>query len=511
MAYRIFGAICIGSMEQELSVYEVRQGGKIRLLERASTVLPLYNEIFSEGKISIESLDALCEMLERYNEILRSYKADAYKAYATVAIREAKNCDIILDRIKMRTGLEVELISNSEQRFLNYKALAYRDKDFNETIRSGTLILDTGYESLQFSIFDNDALISTENISLGAAKIYSGLSRARLPEARLLERVKEVIDSELINYKKLYLKGLDIKHIIGIGENVLYRYWARHKPEFLKAPLDAEAVIRECDEIAVEKDLDMLASIGGKSAYSRLLPISALYYKRIIEVTGAETVFFPNVSFTDGMAVEYAEKIIYYKSDHDFENDIISESRNMAKRYRCNTSHSKSVEEYALLIYDAVRRYSGLSKRDRLLIQIAAILHDCGKFVSIKNAVECAYFLVLSTEIIGLSHAERKLLAGVIGVRSSAAFDYERASISGDAIRMAKLSAILCLANALDRGHGDKLKGTKLRVKEKEAKLSIITPYEGDLTLERLAVEENSVLFDEVFGLKPVFKQKKRI
>ena len=182
MNYKIFGAICLGSVEQELCIYEVRSGGTIRTLEKAATVLPLSTDTFGGGRISLESLDALCAMLKKYREVMDSYKVDAYKAYATVAIREAENCDIVLDRIKVVTGLDIELISNSEQRYLNYKALAHNEGEFYESIKSGTLILDTGYGSLQFSIFDNNALISTENIGLGASKIISDLSRARISE-----------------------------------------------------------------------------------------------------------------------------------------------------------------------------------------------------------------------------------------------------------------------------------------------------------------------------------------
>ena len=127
MAYKIFGAICLGSVEQELAIYEIRSGGDIRIVERATTVLPLFSDTFGKGRISIESLDSLCEMLEKYASVLKAYKADGYKAYATVAVREAENCDIILDRIKVRTGIEVELISNSEQRYLNYKAVALNE------------------------------------------------------------------------------------------------------------------------------------------------------------------------------------------------------------------------------------------------------------------------------------------------------------------------------------------------------------------------------------------------
>ena len=118
---------------------------------------------------------------------------------------------------------------------------------------------------------------------------------------------------------------------------------------------------------------------------------------------------------------------------------------------------------------------------------------------------------MLSTEIIGLSHAERKMVAGAIRFRNSSAFDYELAAESGDPIRLAKLSAILCLSNALDRGHVDKLRDTKVTVNEKTRELMILASYDGDLTLERLAVEENADLFEEVFGFKPVFRQKKRI
>ena len=78
-------------------------------------------------------------------------------------------------------------------------------------------------------------------------------------------------------------------------------------------------------------------------------------------------------------------------------------------------------------------------------------------------------------------------------------------------IKLAKLSAILCLANALDRGHVDKLKDTRVEVREKSMELAILASYDGDLTLEKLAVSENSRLFEEVFGLRPSFRQKKRI
>ena len=99
-------------------------------------------------------------------------------------------------------------------------------------------------------------------------------------------RVEEMINSELLNYKKLYLKGMDIETIFGIGENVLYRYWAQEKPELLKKAVPAETVLAECKDIIGRSSAELSEILGRSLGYSRLLPIAAMYYKRIIEITG---------------------------------------------------------------------------------------------------------------------------------------------------------------------------------------------------------------------------------
>ena len=73
----------------------------------------------------------------------------------------------------------------------------------------------------------------------------------------------------------------------------------------------------------------------------------------------------------------------------------------MAKRYRCNTSHGQKIENYALSDFDAMKKFHGLGTRERLLIQIASILHDCGKFISLRDSSACAYNIIMATEIIG--------------------------------------------------------------------------------------------------------------
>lgn len=510
MAVKLFGAICIGSVEQELCIYELSKSRGIRLIDRVSKGFPIGNESITEGRISYASVEAICGLLNDFSSIMRSYKVDAYKAYATTALRDAGNREIVVDQIRVRTGILLNVIYNSEQRYINYKALAAGSRPFSEAIHMGTLVLDTGHGSLQFSIFNHDALISTENVQIGAARLSAELNRASLTDEQRLDRIQEMVDAELINYKKLYLKGQELNSLFGIGENVLYQYWRINEPALLNQALPAATVLDACRKIRGMRLADIEECLGSGREYAKLLPIAAIYYERIIEITGVQTVYFPGVKFCDGIAAEYAEKERLFRFGHDFVDDIISESKNMAKRYRCNTPHSLLVENYALQLFDALKKVSGLSQRDRLLLQIAAILHDCGKFISIKNADDCGFHIIMSTEIIGLTHAERKIIAAVVRYHK-AAFNYKEAEDFGAPILTAKLTAILRMASALDRGQREKLTDMKLSISPKDKELYVSTTYGGDLTLERLALHEEAGFFEEIFGLCPVFRQKRRL
>lgn len=111
-----------------------------------------------------------------------------------------------------------------------------------------------------------------------------------------------------------------------------------------------------------------------------------------------------------------------------------------------------------------------MGQRERLLLQIAVLIHACGKFISVRNSNECAYNIIMSTEIIGISHLEREIIANVVRynirdfdynmVRMETELDEVTDSFSGQnevMLLIAKLTAMLRLANSMDRGHSAKL------------------------------------------------------
>ena len=152
MAVRMFAAIEVGSFELEMGIYEISGKNRIRQVDHVRHVISLGSDTYNDRKISYEMVEELCRVLEDFSRIMKGYRITEYRAYATSAMREAKNSRIVLEQIRVRTGLTVQIISNSEQRLLTYKALAVADDEFDQNIRKGTAILDVGFGSMQISL-----------------------------------------------------------------------------------------------------------------------------------------------------------------------------------------------------------------------------------------------------------------------------------------------------------------------------------------------------------------------
>lgn len=206
MAIRMFAAIDVGSFELEMGIYEISYKTGIRCVDHIRHVIALGRDSFSQGKISYELVEEMCGVLSEFVQIMKTYKVKDYRAYATSALREARNKQIILDQIRVRTGLNVRIISNSEQRFISYKAIASKAAEFEKIIQKGTAIVDVGFGSAQLSLFDKDALVTTQNLPLGTMRIRSMLSKIPSTVRGHKEQIEEVVDNELFTFRKMYLK-----------------------------------------------------------------------------------------------------------------------------------------------------------------------------------------------------------------------------------------------------------------------------------------------------------------
>lgn len=521
MAIKMFAAIDVGSFELEMGIYEISQSFGIREVDHLRHVLALGKDTYNDGKIGYGLVKEMCQVLKNFTEIMKSYRITEYRAYATSAMREAKNSQIVLDQIQVRTGLIVKSINNSELRLMSYKAVASKDAAFQKTVQKGTAIIDVGFGSTQISLFDKDMLVSTQNIFLGGLRMREMISRWNLSAGEVVPVMEELVDNELYPFKRIYLKEREIKCLIATGESILFM--AKRGIRHMESDrVSAEQFRSFYNRLLSMRPEEIEDYYGVDREYASILVPSAIIYGRVLEMTGAETVWIPGVSLCDGIAAEYAQEKKLVKLRHDFNGDILSAARNMAKRYKCHGAHIQEVDRMASELFDVTKKYHGLGERERLLLRIAAILHDCGKFISSSRETQSSYQIIMATEIIGISHLEREIVANVVrycnqefaynGVHlESDLSQYEGRGLTKRAVTIliAKLTAILRLANALDKSQRQKLAGASLAVKD--GKLLITATCQETIILERASFDNTAEFFEEIFGIQPVLKHKRRV
>lgn len=512
MAIKTFAAIDVGSYELAMKIFELSPKNGMREIDNIRYRIELGTDTYATGKISYARVDELCRILSEFGEIMKAYRVEEYRAYGTSAIRETENTAIVLDQIRIRTGIKIDVISNSEQRFLDYKSIASKGRGFDKIIVKGTAIVDIGGGSIQVSVFDKDRLISTQNMKLGVLRMREQLAEFEYARDRTEFLVEEMVSGQINNFKRMYLKDRDIRNIIVIDDYVSEVLQKWEADAEIKGYISSSVFLKFMGEFR-NRNVEQIASyIGVAEENIPLFYLSALLIKKLLTVMEAENLWIPGVTLCDGIAFDYAEQNKIIKPVHDFEQDIVACATNMSKRYMGSRKRAETLEKITLTIFDSMKKVHGLGVRERLLLRISALLHDCGKYISLSQVGTSSYSIVMATEIIGLSHMEREIVANVVKYNHTE-FDYygdlakwseiDRKSY----LTIVKLTAILRVANGLDRSHKQKFQNIKVTLKEGVLLISVDIP--DDITLEKGLFGSKADFFEEVFSIRPVIKQKK--
>lgn len=507
MAIHLYAGIYIGTYDVSLKIFEISQK-KLRKVEHVRSRLDLAQDSFSRGRIGYELVEKLCDTLNEFKKIMDGYRVDYYEVYASAFLKQTQNELFLLDQIFLRTGLRVRVLSNSEHRFISYEAVAGKDT-FEEMIKTSAAVVDVGGASIQITLFLDGKLVTTQHIKAGTVRMQSLLEKSA-DDLSLYERqIEEYVNKRLEAFRSMYMKRqIDTVVLMSEFGPALVKCIEKkglndklvHSEKFVKfiQKLQKKSLEEITDELNLPNDKEPL-----------IVPAITIY-RSLVSNIKPKDVWVPGTNILDGMVYDYAYRKRLLKNTHDFEADVISASMYLSKHYNSYSPHIDALRSLSLNIYDTLKKAHGLGKRERLLLEVATILHDCGKYVSLADDTDCAYQIILSSEIIGLSHRERQIVAFTVlyNTVSLESYDTVKDKMDQDTyLIVAKLSAILRVANALDQSHKQKFQNVRMAVKNREFIVTVDAFY--DMSLEQMLFETKTAYFESIYSMKPVLRQKK--
>ena len=514
MAVTSFAAICIGSYEVTLDVFEISRKNGIHCIDKIRHRIELGRQPFANsGRISPEMVDEVCRVLRDFLKIVRMYRVSQVRAIATSAVREASNDLFVLGKIRQMTGLEVQTLSNAEQRFLSYKAIASMEGRFSDMIRKGTAIVDLDGGSFQLSVFDKSQLITTQNMRQGSLRVREKLQALEAQTTEYETLVEELIRADTASFRKMYLRVRKIENVIlngGLISEIIFRD-QKHRDRSTRI-MDRAAFEDWYGQIAGKSENELASSSNISLESASLFRPTAVICHWMVSMLDANMIWMPGTDLSRGLAYEFAEKNKLLKMSHNFGSDIITAARHMARRYAVSKAHIDNVDMMATAIFDAMAGIHGMGSRDRLLLRITAMLLDVGKYISYANIGENTCQIIMSNEFIGLSHMERELIAQAARYTLDPLPEYEdfvlETSLDEQGyLKTASLAAILRLANVMDRTRMQKV--VSLRAELKEHKLMLHAAVRRNYVLEQGLMREAADFFSDVFGVQPVLKIRK--
>ncbi len=501
---RTVAAIDIGANSVRLAIAEVSADGHVEVLEQLQRAVRLGQDTFRRGRLSGQVMRAATAILRDYQQKLGFYNVELVRAVATSAVREASNADTFLDRIYMTTGLDVAVIDTSEESRLTVSAVRPAVAGVLGRKRTNALVADVGGGSTLLTLLHGGEIATAQSLRLGSIRLQEAMATAGEPPERTAEILRQQI-SNVITGAQASLPLKRIRTFVAVGADV--RFAARQagqptaSPELLAiSRKDFDALVARCERHTAER---LASQYGLPFETAETLDPALMVYQALLHATQAKEVLVSDVSMRDGLLLDIAGSVTGHE-DKALTEGVVHSAMALADKFRVDLDHARNVAELARQLFDALRQEHGLTPRHRLLLGVAALVHEVGGYLSNRAHHKHSLYVVANSEIFGLTRDETMIVALVARYHRRSCpkpSHVEYMTLPRESrMLVSKLAALLRVADALDRTHAQQVR--EIRCERHDEELVIHVSGVTDLTLERRALKSKADLFEDVYGMR---------
>ena len=502
-----FAAIDVGSNAMRLKIVGLEPDGAIKSLFQQRAPVRLGHEVFLTGFLNEDLIQKAVDAFGEFREAIDKWKVRSTRAIATSATREAINGDVLVQRVFNHTGIHLERITGVEEARLVQLAVSRKLNVRDKTV----LVIDIGGGSVEFDIIDHGSIVYSNSLRLGAVRMHETFLRSeRVSDIQVL-LVRAYMD-QLVEATLNAVNEHEIDLTVCTGGNV----------EDLAALIgtdskrEAEGIPKDVRFIPLRSLQTMLKELSRLSVSERMkkygmkpdradvvLPAAIVLSEVVSKVLGSHGLYSPDVGLKDGVLVEMIDRFKHSWDSMSEETEIIKAAATLGQKYHLHLGHARQVRYLAELLFDQLAPLHGLPGEARMLLRVAATLHDVGDFVNLSAHHKHSFYLIRNSEIVGLGSRQLELIANVARYHRKAfpnAQKHENFRVLSDSERewVVKLAAILRVADALDHEHRSVVDDLKVSIHRRSVTIDLQSM--GPCLLERWHLDEKGRLFQETFG-----------
>jgi len=500
---QLVAVIDLGTSAIRMVIAEISPDGKIKTLESLQQAVGVGKDSFTSGEISRISTEQCVKVLRSFKRILDEYgitNTRKIHAIATSAVREATNRQAFLDRIYMATGVDIQTIDEAEVNRYTYLSVQSMLRESKLFKKGQVLLVEVGGGSTELLLIDKRKVTFSHTYRLGSLRMRQMLADIRAPVARvgsILDKHIHGVIAQIPNH--LPMSGDAALLVLG-GDA---RFAALHiNPDLDRSAPLAISVneLRKLTRRIIKYSVDEIAQRFHLSIpAAETLGPALLSYVCLADMLGMNKIMVAGETLRDGMLLEMGA---YETWMPEYAEQVIHAALELGRKYDFDRGHAEQVAYLARKLFRELRAEHGLSDKYEIILGVAALLHEIGRFVNDRSHHKHSMYLILNSDLFGVGAKDLNLIALVARYHRKAVprpshAGYDR--LSKDArVVLCKLAAILRVADVLEAGHAKRIRKMEVRTTPDEVIISVRNVV--DLSLENIALQRKGQMFEQTYG-----------
>ncbi len=475
--------IDLGSNTARLVLVNVLDGGYFVVFDELKETVRLGQDMEIDGFLRPQRIEQTKKTLQMFRRFCDSNGVEKILAYATAAVRRAKNQKSFLEEVSVTCGIKLKVLTSEEEGQFTYTGVV------NSMDIPKGVIMDMGGGSTQFVYYNRKNIIAQETLPFGSVTLTDLFKDAGLKPEEKSEKIEEFVKESIENIP--WIKNLEPDvQFIGVGGS--FRNLGKISRKIKNYPLDMahnySISISEFDSIydtIKTLPLDKTMKIKGlSSGRADIFPSALAAIKTIADTAGFNNIVISGSGLREGAMFKYSVPSVNEKPI----SDVLGHSlQTLVKYFEENENHSRHVADLSMQLFKQLKVLHKLPRMYFKVLRVASILHDAGTRIKYYDHHMHSCYIILNSNLYGISHKDIVMAAFVAsahktGEPSEQLLKYQSMLTEEDISAVFKLGVILKIAESFDRSMSGLITGISCDVLGDSVIMK--TEATGDCSLE---------------------------
>jgi len=270
------------------NVIETKEGVHFQKNALVRAPIRLGEDSFTLGEISKKSLKRMINAMKAFKLLMKVHGVSHYQAYATSALREANNSMDVVEQVKKKSGIKIEIIDGRKEAEIISNS---KISDFLNT-QNTFLFVDVGGGSTEFTFINEGKRVCSKSFKIGTVRLINNLV-----DDRVWEAIRNWIIKNAKPYRKITLMGS------GGNINKLFKLSNIKEGKPLSV-IKLNQIFLELESLNYEERIVKFELNPDRADV--IIPAARIYLKAL-EWSGGQKIYVPKFGLSDGM-IKYMHK-----------------------------------------------------------------------------------------------------------------------------------------------------------------------------------------------------------